>query len=343
LKDKLFNILKVAISLGLIVYIFVSLPDVDWGVVLAELRLWPWLIGLAVYFVAIGLNVLKWQHLLRTLDVHVPYPDLYRHNLVGLFFANLPLSMIGADIARGWDLARQTEGQGAPVAISVLVDRLIGLAAFLLAAVLGLGVAVIVLERPDLTWLLATLVVLLSGFALAFAVLMSQRLRRLVEKVFRLGPLSRFLPLYQKLSDSVQVYRTHSRALIVALGIGLLTVLTTCVVNSLAALAAGTDVPLKWVFVLTPLTAFAPFLPSIASGLGWNQGVFIVLYVELAQLGGSNSEAFAASVLVMSLAMQAIILVSSLPGAVLWWQKRETVSPSDQPAQTNRESSPTSR
>ena len=323
MKDKLLNVLKVAISLGLVTYIFLSFPDVDWGAVVSGLRLWPWLVGLALYFVAIGFNVLKWQYLLRTLGVQVPYPSLYRYNLVGLFFANLPLSMIGADIARGWDLARNLEGQTAQVAVSVLVDRLIGLAGYLIGAVTGMACAVLFLGRPDLAWLLVTLAVLLCGFALALAVLMSQRLRRLVEKLFGWGPLRRFLPVYQKLSDSVQVYRTHGGALVVALGIGLLTVITTCVVNYLAALAAGTDVSLAWVFVLTPLTAFAPFLPSIASGLGWNQGVFIVLYVELAQLGGGNPEAFAASVLVMSLAMQAIIIASSLPGAVLWWQKRE--------------------
>jgi hypothetical protein len=120
--------------------------------------------------------------------------------------------------------------------------------------------------------------------------------------------------------------------LFVALGIQLLTVLTTCVVNYLAAVATGTDAPLAWVFVLTPLTAFAPFLPSIASGLGWNQGVFYVLYVELAQLGGPNPEAFAGSVLLMSLAMQAIIILSGLPGAVLWWRKREVEPPTNQPA-----------
>ncbi len=333
MKEKLLNILKVAISLGLIAFIFTrpEIRSVDWSAILADLRLWPWLLALAIYFVAIGWNVLKWQYLLRTLGVRVPYPSLYRYNLVGLFFANLPLSMIGGDIARGWDLARHTEGQAAPVAVSVLIDRLVGLAGFLLAAVLGLACAVAFLARPDLTWLLALLGLILFGFALALALLMSQRLRRLLEKVFGLGPLRRFLSLYQKLSDSVQVYRTHGAALVVALGIGLLTVATTCVVNYLAAVAAGTDVPVEWVFVLTPLTAFAPFLPSIASGLGWNQGVFIVLYVELAQLGGSDPEAFAASVLVMSLAMQAIILMSSLPGAVLWWQRREAASPSGQP------------
>jgi uncharacterized protein (TIRG00374 family) len=334
LRDKLLNLLKVIISLGLIAFIFTrpEIRDVDWTAVLAELRFWPWLLGLAIYFVAIGFNVLKWQYLLRTLNVRVPYPSLYRYNLVGLFFALLPLSMVGGDIARGWDLARNVEGQTAEVAVSVLVDRLVGLAGFLLASVLGIAAAILFLARPDLLWLLATLAILLLGFTLALAALMSQRLRRLVEKLFNLGPLKRFLSLYQKLSDSVQVYRTHLGALFVALGIQLLTVLTTCVVNYLAAVATGTDVPLAWVFVLTPLTAFAPFLPSIASGLGWNQGVFYVLYVELAQLGGSDPEAFAGSVLLMSLAMQAIIIVSGLPGAVLWWRKRESETPADQPA-----------
>jgi uncharacterized protein (TIRG00374 family) len=334
LKDKLLNVLKVAISLGLIVFIFTrpEIRDVDWATVLAEFRFWPWLLALAIYFIAIGFNVLKWQYLLRTLDLHVPFPSLYRYNLVGLFFALLPLSMVGGDIARGWDLARHTEGQAAEVAVSVLVDRLVGLAGFLFASVLGLAAAVLFLGRPELGWLLATLAAVLLGFLLALAVLISQRLRRLVERLFNLGALKRFLSLYQKLSDSVQGYRTHVGALFVALGIQLLTVLTTCVVNYLAAVATGTDVPLAWVFVLTPLTAFAPFLPSIASGLGWNQGVFYVLYVELAQLGGHDPEAFAGSVLLMSLAMQAIIIVSGLPGAALWWRKREPGTEGEQVA-----------
>ncbi|MGD8904094.1 MAG: lysylphosphatidylglycerol synthase transmembrane domain-containing protein, partial [Anaerolineae bacterium] len=281
MKDKLLNVLKVAISLGLVVFIFTrpEIRNVDWATVLAELRFWPWLLGLAIYFIAIGFNVLKWQYLLRTLDLHVPFPSLYRYNLVGLFFALLPLSMVGGDIARGWDLARHTEGQAAEVAVSVLVDRLVGLAGFLLASVLGLAAAVLVLGRPELGWLLATLGAVLLGFVLALAALISQRLRGLVERLFNLGPLKRFLSLYQRLSDSVQGYRNHLGALFVALGIQLLTVLTTCVVNYLAAVATGTDAPLAWVFVLTPLTAFAPFLPSIASGLGWNQGAFYVLYV----------------------------------------------------------------
>jgi uncharacterized protein (TIRG00374 family) len=317
LRDKLLNVLKVAISLGLIAYIFTrpTIRYADWDAILADLRLWPWLVALVVYFVAIGFNVLKWQRLLGTLEVRVPYMALYRHNLVGLFFANLPWSMLGADIARGWDLARTTEGQGARVAVSVLVDRLVGLAAFLVASVLGLAYAVAGLGRSDLTWLLTTVGVVLLAYALACAALMSQRLRNLIEKIFGLGPLVRFLALYQKLSDSVQVYRTHAGALVVAFGLGICTVLTTCIVNYLAAVAVGAEVSLIWVCILTPLTPFALYIPSIASGLGVNQFVFVALYHSLT---GLISQAPA---LAMSLVMQVTIYIASLPGAVLWWRK----------------------
>jgi glycosyltransferase 2 family protein len=318
LKDRLLTLAKVAISLGLVVFIFTrpTVRGADWQSILASVRAWPWLLALVLYFGAIGLNVLKWQHLLRTLGVQVPYASLFRHNLVGLFFANLPLSMVGGDIARGWDLARHARGQGAAVAISVLVDRIVGLAAFLVSAVASLSYAVWGLGRADMGWLLLTLALALLAFALVVAVLMSQRLRRLVERVFRWRLLARFLPLYRQLSESVQIYRTHAGALFVAFGLGLATVLTTCVVNYLAAMTVGAPVPFAWALILTPLTPFALYIPSIASGLGVNQAVFVALYHNLAGILPQ------APALAMSLVMQLTIYVSSLPGAVLWWRRR---------------------
>ena len=318
MKDKLLTVLKVAISLGLMAYVFTrpSILEADWRGMLAGLRPGPWLLALAVYFIAIGLNVVKWRVLLRALAVDIPYPSLFRHNLVGLFFANLPLSMIGGDIARGWDLARTAAGQVAPVAVSVLLDRLVGLGAFLIAATLGLAFACAGLGRADLRWLLATVALILVGYLIAVSALMSQRLRRLVERLFGFAPLKRLLPLYQRLSDSVQVYRSRTRPLILAFGLGLATVAATCVVNYLAARASGARVPVAWVLVLTPLTPFALYIPSIASGLGVNQLVFVALYHNLA---GVMPEP---SALAFSLAMQLIIVVSSLPGAVLWWRRK---------------------
>jgi uncharacterized membrane protein YbhN (UPF0104 family) len=169
-----------------------------------------------------------------------------------------------------------------------------------------------------LAWLLTTVALILAGFLVAMAALMSERLRRLVERLFGLGPLKRLLPLYQTLSNSVQIYRNQARPLVLALGLGLATVLATCIVNYLAARATGAEVPLAWVLVLTPLTPFALYIPSIASGLGVNQLVFVALYHNLT---GVMSEPAS---LAFSLAMQLIIVASSLPGAVLWWRRKKT-------------------
>jgi hypothetical protein len=76
--------------------------------------------------------------------------------------------------------------------------------------------------------------------------------------------------------------------------------------------------------VLTPLTPFALYIPSIASGLGVNQAVFVALYHNLT---GLIPEAPA---LAMSLVMQVTIYVASLPGAVLWWRRREIESPAEE-------------
>ena len=321
MRDRLLTVLRVAVSLGLLAFVLTrpAIVGADWRGMLAHLRIGSWLLALLIYVFAIGLNVMKWQVLVRALGIHVAYRTLFRHNLVGLFFANLPLSMVGGDIARGWDLARTSAAaQAAPVAVSVLLDRLLGLGAFLLAASAGLAYACTGLGRADLAWLLTTVAVVLAGFLVAMAALMSERLRRLAERLFGLGPLKRLLPLYQRVSNSVQVYRSRARPLLLAFGLGLATVLATCIVNYLAARATGAEVPWAWVFVLTPLTPFALYIPSIASGLGVNQLVFVALYHNLT---GVMSEPVS---LAFSLAMQVIIVASSLPGAALWWRRKKT-------------------
>lgn len=88
--------------------------------------------------------------------------------------------MLGGDIARGWDLARTTEGQTATGAVSVLVDRLIGLAAFLVASLAGLACAVVLLGCSDLAWLLTVTGIGLVGFVLGFVALLSQHPRQMV-------------------------------------------------------------------------------------------------------------------------------------------------------------------
>jgi uncharacterized protein (TIRG00374 family) len=317
LRDRLFTALKVLISLGLIAYLFTRIDLAEVKTALASANYLYLVLALALYFVAIALNVYKWGYLLRAQGLPVPFINLLHHTFVGLFFANLPLSQVMGDIARGVDLARHTKGRGAEVAISVLVDRLVGLASFLFASAVTLAFAVFSLARTDLTSLWVTVLLVLLAFVIALAVLLSRRLRGLAEQAFKWQPLSRFKALYRNLSEAMQMYRSNSGALVVAFFVALLGVLMTNVVNFLAAESVQAAVPLLWVFVFNPLTPIAQFIPSIGSGLGVNQGVFVLLY---SVIGGVTGQPQALS---MSLIMQVVIYIASLPGGVFWWQTRK--------------------
>jgi hypothetical protein len=93
--------------------------------------------------------------------------------------------------------------------------------------------------------------------------------------------------------------------------------LMTNVVNFLAAESVRAAIPLLWIFIFNPLTPIAQFIPSIGSGLGVNQGVFVLLY---SVIGGVTDQPQA---LAMSLVMQVVIYIASLPGGVLWWRTRK--------------------
>jgi len=320
LKDRFLFLLKILISLGLIFYLFRRVELGKVAEAIGSANYWYLLSALALYFVAIGLNVAKWRYLLQAQGLPIPFFGLVRHTLVGLFFANLPLAMVAGDIARGYDLARHTSGSEAEVAVSVVVDRLVGLSSFIVVAAAMLAYAVFGLGRTDLAWLLTTVAVVLLAFVAGFAVLLSRRLRGLVERLFRWGPVARFSGLYRNLSGAVQVYRAGTGVLAVAFIIALLGVLTTTVVNWLAANAVQAGIPFLWVLVFNPLTPIAQFMPSIASGLGVNQGVFVGLYSAIGRVASPDGA------LAMSLVMQVIIYLASLPGGVLWWRKRRVAS-----------------
>ena len=73
MKNRLLNVAKIAITIGLIAYVFstVNLEAVKASLATAN----PWLIllALAFYIVAITINGLKWHVLLQALDVRVPF------------------------------------------------------------------------------------------------------------------------------------------------------------------------------------------------------------------------------------------------------------------------------
>ncbi|MEM7346274.1 MAG: lysylphosphatidylglycerol synthase transmembrane domain-containing protein [Chloroflexota bacterium] len=326
MKDKLITILKVVISVGLLAYLFYRfLSDPEDRMVLLDTLLtanyWYLLVALIFFMIAVVTNAIKWYILLRAQGIPVPLSALTNYTFVGFFFNNFLPANVGGDVMRGFGLARYTE-RSAEAAVSVIVDRIIGLMAFMFTAVVSALLAVNFVpakQAADNASLVAALqqiqmvaivgmIVMVAGFM----VILSERLRQLVGQLFDWKFLQPLKPLYENLSNAFGAYRHQYSALLWAFVVGIITVLLTGLVDiAIVAGLSGNIAPI-YIFLLNPIIAIALIAPISIGGLGTGSLLYVYFY---GLVGVEPTLAFA-----LSLIKQLVVYLGSLPGGWLWLQ-----------------------
>jgi len=313
LRDKLTTFLKLIISLALIIFVFAR---VDLAAVAAQLAAASWppmLAALIFYLLAIAVNAGKWHVLLRAQGIQVPFGRLLEIQFVGFFFNNFLPANVGGDLMRGYTLARYTD-RLADAAVSVVVDRIMGLLAYMSTAALAAFVVVSITGRSDLQaveWVaVLSFAVMIAGLGL----LLSRRLRGLLSRLFGWRFLAPLAGLWQGISDALNAYRFRYRALATAFGVGLIGIFCTTLVNWFLSQALGGLMALPAILIFNPLIALVLMLPISIGGLGLNQAAYPFFY---GLAGVPADHAVAVSVL-----MQAVIVVGGLPGGLFWLRGR---------------------
>ncbi len=313
MQDKFVTLLKIVVSLGLITLALARANLAEVATQLGSARLW--LVGLALllYVLAIVVNGLKWQVLLRAQGIHVPFAAMLRFLFVGFFFNNFLPANVGGDVMRGYGLARYTD-RTADAAVSVIVDRVVGLTAYLSTAVAAAIVAVNFTGHEELEQVEWVAIIVLLGLLLGFGVLLSRRLRGLISRVFGWRWLSPLAPLWGRVSEAFNAYRFRYAALAQAFGIALLGILCTTFVNWCLSQAMGGYMALAAIFLFNPLIALVLMIPISIGGIGVSQTAYPFFF----GLAGVPTD----HALAVSLLIYAVAVVASLPGGVLWLQGR---------------------
>ena len=284
-------------------------------------------LALVLYMAAILTNTLKWGILLRAQGVEAPWSVLVRSTFVGLFFNNVLPAAVGGDVMRGYELTRYTR-RGADAAVSIIVDRIIGLIALTGTAIVSVFYAQLLqaAEGTDLTntfWVsvMATLA-LVGGFMLMISrrmrIWVGTLLEQLVQRITLLRPL---VPLYNKLAESLGAYRHQPGVIFLALGIALFTWLFSNLVNytlslSLHPAANGLEpISLLTIFIFNPLIGLSQLIPASIGGLGLNQNLYDFFYHQLVDYNQTH-------VVAVSFLMQFVVYLTSLPGGIIWWFDR---------------------
>jgi glycosyltransferase 2 family protein len=284
---------------------------VDWPATLAALRRSdPPLVAAAgaVLLLALLVSTLKWERLARVacgrpLDRWL----LLRAYWVGTFANNFLPSSVGGDVARLMAVA--PAAPLAPVAASVLVERLTGV------AVLALLSALCLLARPPAPaelaaalWLLVAAVA--GGVALVWAG--GPRLAGLGPRLAGLGPrlVARLAAKLGRIAADVAGYRAARAELLVAVGWSLAFYGCLALFQFLVLRAVGSAIGFGEAALVAPLVPLVSLLPVTANGLGLTEGAFVVLY---AQMGVPAEQALAAALL-----RRLVMVAVSLPGGLLW-------------------------
>jgi uncharacterized protein (TIRG00374 family) len=254
-----------------------------------------------------ALMIGKWYPLLRAQRVDVPLLRAARAYLAAGFASYFLPTSVGGDLFRAVALGRRQK-KIVEVAASIVMERLLGiaasgiLAAVALAVALEAGVSLHVL----LPWAVGAMAAAIAALTLPLAPRFSVHVRRWLEG----HPKSRWAQTALKFGSAYGLYRHHIGQLVI---VGLLSVIEQgfpILVFWILAHALAIDVSPQALIVAVPLALFVARLPIAVAGIGVLEGGLVLI------LGLFGVPAVAA--VSLALAGRLVEVAGALPGAFFW-------------------------
>ena len=277
----------------------------------------PWFY--AAFFVVLvcgqAVYVFKWQLVLRTMGLRLPFWRLAEQYLIGIFFNNFLPTMIGGDAARIYYLGR-AEGY-ATVATSVLVDRALGF--FSMAAWGTMLVWWLDITTPAFVVARQVLTVLCAVLAISVLAAVTLRLAPLVALLRRFPGLRLVAEPLELVRKRGRPLRRRPGVLLAVLGAGLLYFLPLgWAYQTYFQLSAGLAVPYQPILLVLLAIGVLSNLPISVNGIGLREQLHYLLF---GSLGVSKELAVGISVIVFSQ-----FLILSVFGGLLWLRLRARAS-----------------
>ena len=219
MKNYLIFFGKAIVSIALIWYL---LSITEFSAVFASLRsATPFWLLLSFITLLIGkiLTSYRWQVLLKAQDIEIPLRFLIASVFVGQFFNSFLPTTVGGDAMRAYDTAAQSKESTKSV-MSVFADRLIGVFALALLALLALSVGYI--SGQDVSFYVIP--VLLVFFLCSFGMLLifNDRLVVILDRVLRSIRLSKLAAKLDDAYQSIHILKDEPRVLLIAFLVSIL-------------------------------------------------------------------------------------------------------------------------
>jgi len=275
-------------------------------------RIHPWLLvaAMAGWLAALLVTAVRWWMLLRLQRIRIPLWESVRLMFLGHFFNHVVPGTVGGDLVKAYYAAKHTDAK-ASVWMSVLVDRILGLAALTVVAACALCVALgtglgkwadPMIRRS--TWVVIGVVI---SIILALAIVLSARLR----KVLHLQKLYRHLPFASAIASFGRAARLYGKRRRAVAQVALITLIApVLIILSLAVVGRSINLPVQWhsYFLYIPLIYIIGSVPLTPGGVGLIESLYLVFLA---------AEANPSEILAFALLARLIPVAWTLPGMIV--------------------------
>jgi uncharacterized membrane protein YbhN (UPF0104 family) len=275
MKKAILSGLKALIAVALIV-LLVRSGRLDFAQIAAAFRHPFWLLVVALIMIQqIVLCAIRWRALLEGVHVSETFRNLFSYAWIAQFFSNFMPGAIGSDIVRVVYVVRSFPQKKAVTAMSVIVDRLIGLYAIILLT--GLCVLWVPPELGALPAIHTMRVGLWSFIGLSLVCIpmaFSDWAYTMASKVFpKGGRIFSFI-------DAIHAFRGAKRQCFFSLAVAFVghVGLVVALYAATRALSPDEFVSFKSICVIGPIGMVTLSVPITPAGLGVGQVAFSQLF-----------------------------------------------------------------
>ncbi|HTQ40821.1 MAG TPA: lysylphosphatidylglycerol synthase transmembrane domain-containing protein [Pirellulales bacterium] len=324
MKKLLWNLLRWGIPAAIIAWLVsVVVRDKSFSQLWDEPKHWD-LLALAtlVCFLATLVTILRWYFLVRAVSLPLRLRDTIRLGFLGYLYNFVLPGGVGGDLVKVGFLIREQPGRRTEAALTVLVDRIVGLyGLFLLAsgAILFTGMwhfdsADVRLACRVIFWCAGISTLLLAVSAMPG---------------FSQGPVSRWLhglprvgPFVERLNRATRMYYRHWSVLPFAVALTIFAQVMYAISFWLIARGLLSDAPsLGENLVVVPMAMITGVLPLAPNGLGTFEWLVELMYHQL-----MGTAAIAGAGFIVSLGYRLVTIVIAIVGAVIFFVNRREVS-----------------
>ncbi len=287
---------------------------------LTEINPLAFLSALFIFVIAQLIIAFRWRLLLQSQIISIPYLAAVRLHFLGLFYNNCMPGSVGGDLIRAWYVTKHTDKKF-EAALSVFVDRIVGLLSTLLIAVFfylvflkGRNLNVMSKKESSLFDTLSQhrmLIIILAGIiTVIIAGLLIYKKSRIKLKDAFFNIIKRVFGAIQKFKTAFILYCKNPLILFSAFGLTVFIQLMTITGFWFIGLSLGIEASIKYYYVFFTLTWVLGAIPVSIGGAVVVEGLLIILFTNYAGVKEDNA-------LALALSQRFIWLIASLPGAII--------------------------